>query len=269
MDRLRREQAPISDLAWSQIDDEAARSLRHFLAARPVVDFSGPRGWIHAAETLGRVRPADVPIAEGVVTAIRDVQPLVELRTRFRVPRSVLDAIDRGAPDADLTAVQDAARRAALAEDRVIFHGHPTAMIVGMVPGSPHPALTIPDDSGEYPRVVARAVAALRTAGVGGPYAIALGPRSHTGVIETTERRGYPVIDHLKLILGGPVVWAPAVDGAVAISQRGGDYELVCGQDFSVGYRDHTLDEVELELEESFTLLVRDPQAAIVLCHTS
>jgi uncharacterized linocin/CFP29 family protein len=269
MDRLRRELAPISAVAWSQVDDEAARSLEHFLAARRVVDFSGPRGWTHAAETLGRARAAH--LADGVATAVRVVQPLVELRTRFRVPRDVLDDIDRGAPDADLKAVHDAARRAALAEDRAIFDGSPApaAMIAGIVPSSPHPALMIPDDSDDYPRVVARAVAELRSAGVGGPYAIALGPRSHMDVIETTERGGYPVIEHLELILGGPVVWAPAVDGAVVVSQRGGDYELVCGQDFCISYRAHTADDVELELEESFTLLVRDPQAAIVLSHTS
>ena len=34
----------------------------------------------------------------------------------------------------------------------------------------------------------------LRAAGVGGPYAIALGARCYTGVIETTERGGYPVL---------------------------------------------------------------------------
>ncbi len=60
-----------------------------------------------------------------------------------------------------------------------------------------------------------------------GPYAIALGPRCYTGVVETTERGGYPVFEHLRMILGGPVVWAPAVDGAVVLSQRGGDFELV------------------------------------------
>ncbi len=60
-----------------------------------------------------------------------------------------------------------------------------------------------------------------------GPTPSPSGPAATPGVIETTEHGGYPVFDHLKMILGGPVVWAPAVDGAVVLSQRGGDFELV------------------------------------------
>ena len=96
-------------------------------------------------------------------------------------------------------------------------------------PSSPHPPITIGEDYQRYPNHVAQAVETLRRAGVGGPYAIALGPRCYTGVIETTEHGGYPVLEHLRLILGGPVVWAPAVDGAVVLSQRGDDFELVVG----------------------------------------
>ena len=46
---------------------------------------------------------------------------------------------------------------------------------------------------------------------ISGPYGLALGPDSYTGVVETTEHGGYPLLDHLHQILGGPVVWAPAV----------------------------------------------------------
>ena len=97
--------------------------------------------------------------------------------------------------------------------------------------------MAISDDYTQYPEHVAKAVAALRAADVAGPYAIALGARCFTGVTETTEHGGYPVFEHLRQILDGPVVWAPAVDGAVVLSQRGGDFELTIGEDFSVGYR--------------------------------
>jgi uncharacterized linocin/CFP29 family protein len=96
--------------------------------------------------------------------------------------------------------------------------------------------VTIDDDYSRFPEHAAKAVAILRAADIAGPYAIALGARCFTGVTETTERGGYPVLEHLREILGGPVVWAPAVDGAVILSQRGGDYKMTVGQDFSVGY---------------------------------
>jgi uncharacterized linocin/CFP29 family protein len=190
---------------------------------------------------------------------------MVELRTPFELPMAELDAIDRGAPDPDLTPLQDAARLAALAEDRLVFHGYGGARIPGLTGASPHTPLQIGEDYDDYAGVVARAVAQLRRSGVGGPYAIALGPRCYTGVIETTEHGGYPLLEHIKLILGGPLIWAPAVDGAVVVSQRGGDYELVSGEDLSIGYRGHDDDAVQLYFEESLTLLVKDDRAAIAL----
>ena len=38
MNHLLRELAPVSGEAWGAIDEEASRTLRHFLAARKVVD---------------------------------------------------------------------------------------------------------------------------------------------------------------------------------------------------------------------------------------
>ena len=267
MNHLHRPLAPISDAAWEEISGEATRELRHFLSGRRVVDLSGPHGWDHSCLDLGRVTdPHDGP-ADGVESRVRLVQPLTELRTPFTVSRAEVDAVDRGAPDADWDPVIDAARRAALAEDRLVFDGFPGAGVRGMVESSPHDAVTITTDYSLYPNHVATAVERLKRSGVDGPYAIALGPRCYTGVIETTERGGYPVLEHLRLITGGPVVWAPAVDGAVVVSLRGGDFELEVGQDFSIGYLDHDVEGVTLYLEESVTFRAISPEAAIGLAY--
>lgn len=267
MNHLHRELAPISDKAWGIIEAEASRTLRHFLTARPLVDFSGPHGWEQAATNLGRVRTIEPGTAGEPAAQVRVAQPLVELRAPMEIAPDVIEAADRGASDPDLTTVVEAARRLAEAEDRAVFHGWEAAGIAGITPSSPHDPLTISDNYDDYPGIVARAVARLREAGVGGPYGIALGPRCYTGVIETTEHGGYPVLEHIRLILGGPIAWAPAVDGAVVLSLRGGDYELVCGQDTSIGYRAHDDAVVELYLEESLTFLVRDDRAAVHLAY--
>lgn len=116
------------------------------------------------------------------------------------------------------------------------------------------------------PGIVTRAAARLRASGVGGPYAIALGPRCYTGVIDT-EHGGYPVLEHIRLILGSPVAWAPAVNRRRGAEPAGRDYELVCGQDTSIGYRRHDDAVVELHLEESLTFVVRDARAAVPLVY--
>jgi uncharacterized linocin/CFP29 family protein len=263
---LFRELAPVSADGWAAIEEESSQTLRTYLAGRKLVDFSGPYGWERSAIDLGRVEDVAGP-GGGVDACRRVVQPLVELRTAMAVSRVELAAIDRGSKSPDLDPVRDAARRLAQAEDLAVFHGYGPAGIEGLSQASPHAALTIPEDYEDYPRPVAQAVAVLRAAGVDGPYGIALGPRCYTGVIETTQRGGYPVFDHLRMILGGPVVWAPGVDGAIVLSQRGGDYELVCGQDVSIGYTSHDDQVVNLYLEESVTFRVTTPEAAVALVY--
>ena len=44
----------------------------------------------------------------------------------------------------------------------------------------------------------------------------------HPRSSQTVEHGGYPLLNHLRRIVDGPIVWAPGVRGAVVVSQRGG-----------------------------------------------
>lgn len=267
MEHLLRELAPISDRGWHAIESEAEQSLRHFLVARRLVDVVGPQGWEKEVARRGSVDEVpDAPI--GVQARVRTVQPLVELRSEFWAQRSELDAVDRGSRDADFGPARDAARRLALAEDAAAFNVNKTALISGIAEATPHPRLRLGENYAAYPSIVASAVDVLQTAGISGPYAVALGPRCYTGVVETTEMGGYPVLEHLRLIAGGSVLWAPSIDGAIVISQRGGDFLLTLGEDASIGYLDHDADRVHLYVEESFTFQVLTDDAAVHLSYT-
>jgi uncharacterized linocin/CFP29 family protein len=268
MNDLRREHAPVSEQAWSQIDAEARRTLKTMFAARKLVDFVGPRGWDSSAIGLGRTERLTSAPEKGVEARLRKVQPLVELRVPFELSREELEAIARGAPDADLDPVRSAARVAALAEDRAIFHGYAEAGIRGIAEASAGRRCTLSEDYTAYLGSVAEAAHKLRTAGIDGPYAIALGPRCYTGLTRTTIG-GFPVIEHVRRLLDGPIVSAPAVDGAAVLSLRGGDFELVVGQDYSIGYLDHTATAVRLYLQESFTFRVLAPEAAVPLAYAT
>ena len=266
MKHLMRDIAPVSEEGWQAVEAEAVQALRHFLVARRLVDVHGPDGWEQEIARRGSVDDvADAPI--GIRARVRSVQPLVEYRAEFWLDRVELDAVDRGARDADLQPASDAARRLALAEDDAVFNGSKTALIAGIAEATPHGRLPIRDDYVQYPSTVARAIDVLQAAGIGGPYAVALGPRCYTGVVETTEMGGYPVLEHLRLITGGSVLWAPSIDGALVMSQRGGDYLITLGQDTSMGYLDHDAERVHLYLEESFTFQVLRPEAAVHLAY--
>lgn len=267
MDDLRRSLSPLTDAAWAQIDHDAAATLKATLAARRLVDFDGPRGWQTSAIGLGRVDGLEEAPREGVCAALRQVQPLVEFRVPFALKRSELDAVSRGAEDPDLNPLVAAARAIALAEDAAIFHGYAPAGITGIFQAAEERTLTIPERYQDYPAVVAQALAELRMGGVYGPYGIALGPRCFAGLTRSTLG-GYPVIQHVQRLLeGGPVVWAPAINGAVVVSLRGGDFGLTVGRDFAIGYETHTADDVHLYIEESFTYRTLTPEAAVPLVY--
>jgi len=266
MNELLRSHAPISTEAWKEIDAEATRTLKTLLAARRLVDFTGPLGWDSSSVSTGRTRTLSPSLQDGVVSKLRLSLPLIEIRIPFEVDREALDAIGRGDTNPDLDSVRNAARAAAIAEDRAIFQGYPAGGIDGIFAVAGAHGVTIPDDYSAYPDVVAEATHRLRSEGVSGPYGIALGPRCYTGLTRSTLR-GYPIINHVRELVDGPIVWAPAVDGAVVMSLRGGDFELIVGQDFSVGYLDHTSTSVLLYLQQSFTFRVLSAEAAVPLSY--
>jgi uncharacterized linocin/CFP29 family protein len=261
---LLRELAPITEKGWRLLDDEARERLQPALAARKLVDFAGPRGWEHSATNLGRVeRIADAP--DGIQAATRRVLPLVEARAPFSVARTEIEDADRGAEDVDLSELDAAVHRIAVAENAAVFHGWSAAGIAGIAETTSHEATALGEDCERYPRHVAVAVDKLRGAGIEGPYGLALGPEAHTRVLETSQHGGYPLLEHLREIVGGPLVWAPGVQGAVVLSVGGGHFLFESGEDLSIGYETHDADSVRLYLEESFSFRIATPEAAVAL----
>ncbi|MEO8177558.1 MAG: family 1 encapsulin nanocompartment shell protein [Deltaproteobacteria bacterium] len=267
MDDLKRDLAPLSAAAWKAIDDEARQELNVVLGGRRIVDFKGPLGWATAAVATGQLEGLAASPVEGVSASLRRVLRLVELRADFELPRRDLDALERGAPKLELDAVRSAANAIGMAEDRAIFHGFPEAEVRGICSASEGAALSLTRDYQRYPLVVSEALARLRTAGVGGPYAIALGPDCYKGLTGTASTGGYPVLEHVRQLIAGEIIWAPGIRGALVASQRGGDFELVIGRDFSIGYADHSTSSVKLYLQESFAFRVLSPEAAVPLVY--
>lgn len=265
MDHLRRSLAPIPDAAWEQIDDEAQRTLRLTLAARRVVDISGPTGWRTDAVHSGLVAAVDPAPATGVSAGVRRPVPLLELAADFSLTQADVDSADRGNTAIDTAAVIDASRRIAIAEDTVVFHGNAATGAQGIVDASPHAAIIAGPDATQAPTHVAAALQVLRDCGIGGPYALVVGDEVYTALQRATDH-GEPVREHLTSVLyGGEIIWSSALTGAVVLSTRGGDYELHLGQDLSIGYRSSTADAIGLYLEESLAFRVHTPEAAVHL----
>lgn len=263
MNNLHRELAPISEAAWSQIGEETSRTIRRYLAGRRVVDVRGPGGIALSAIGTGHLRNVAAP-GDGILARQREVKPLVELRAPFELDRQQIDDVERGANDSDWQPAKDAARLLAFAEDRVIFDGYAAAGIGGIREGTSHPVLTLPSEVRAYPDVIAQALSQLRLAGVNGPYSVVLGAEAYTELSETSDH-GYPVMRHIKEIIDGEIVFAPAIAGAFVLTTRGGDFALYLGEDMSIGYLGHDDNKVRLYLQETLTFIVLTAEASVAL----
>jgi uncharacterized linocin/CFP29 family protein len=263
MNNLHRELAPISDEAWDQIEEEATRTLKRYLAARRVVDLQGPAGTALSAVGTGHLKTISGP-GNGIITRQREVKPLVEVRVPFELDRQQIDDVERGANDSDWQPAKDAALKLAFTEDRAIFEGYPAGDITGIRQGSSNPVMTLPSDVREFPDAIAQALSQLRLVGVNGPYQVLLGAQAYTALAESSDN-GYPILQHIKRLIETEIIWAPAIEGAVVLTTRGGDFDLHIGQDVSIGYLSHTEASVQLYLQETFTFLLLTTEASVTL----
>jgi uncharacterized linocin/CFP29 family protein len=263
VNNLHRELAPISDAAWAQIEEETSRTIKRYLAGRRVVDFHGPAGTALSAVGTGHLRGIAAP-EDGIIARQREAKALVELRVPFELERQMIDDVERGANDSDWQPAKDAARKIAFAEDRAIFEGYAAAGIVGVRQGTSNPKKPLPADVRKYPEAFAQALSQLRLVGVNGPYSILLGADCYTELAETSDY-GYPVLEHVKRLAEGKIIWAPAIDGAFVITIRGGDLDFHLGQDASIGYLSHNDTHVRLYLQETFTFLYLTSESAVAL----
>lgn len=263
MNNLHRELAPISDAAWAQIEEETKRTLKRYLAGRRVVDVPSPGGIALPGVATGHLLSI-APPAEDIIANQREVKSLVELRVPFELSRQTIDDVERGSDDSDWQPAKDAAKKIAFAEDRAIFDGYREANIQGIREGTSNPIKALPADVRDYPDAIAQALSQLRLVGVNGPYSVVLGADEYTELAETRDY-GYPVLEHVKRIVDGDIVWAPAIGGAFVLTMRGGDFELNIGQDVSIGYLSHTDATVRLYLQETFTFRVLTSEASVAL----
>jgi uncharacterized linocin/CFP29 family protein len=265
MDILKRELAPIPAEAWAEIDEQATRSLKALLSARKVVDVNGPMGTDFPGVPEGRLDyPKKQP--KGIAFGIHKVHHLVETRVPFELDIREMDNVVRGAKDVDLSNLEEAAKRIALFEEKVVYHGLGEANVKGLKMCTGDQCLTIGSKPEQILESIAEGITLFAGRSIEGPYALVVGPRLWSRM--SAHLQGYPVKMQAENILGGPVLLSPYLSGEFAgeaymISQRGGDLELILGQDLAVGYDTHTPETVHLYFTESFTFRILEPGAVI------
>ena len=264
MNNLHRELAPISEAAWAP--DRRGGNAHPEALPRRCAASSMCRG--RAAPPFPPSAPATCRLSRrrgtGIIARQRAVQALIELRVPFELDRQAIDDVERGANDSDWQPAKDAARRIAFAEDRAIFDGYAAAGIAGIRQGTSNPVMALPGDVRAYPEVD-RPGAEPAAPGRRQRTLFGAARRRRLHPLAETSDQGYPVLQHIKRLVDGEIVWAPAIAGAFVLTTRGGDFDLHIGQDTSIGYLSHTDDAVTLYLQETFTFLLLTTEAAVAL----
>jgi len=266
MDILKRELAPIPAEAWAEIDEQAIRSLKAILSARKVIDVTGPMGTDFPGVPEGRLEFPKKQPEDGVSYGVHKVHHLVETRIPFELDIRELDNVVRGAKDVDLANLEEAARKIALFEEQVVYHGLPEANVRGLGFCAEGECMTMGAKPEQLLEAIAEGITVFTGRSVEGPYAFVVGPKLWS--LMSAHLQGYPVKMQAENILGGQVVLSPYLTGkyeneAFMLSQRGGDLEIILGQDMAVGYDSHSTDNVKLYYTESFTFRILEPAAVL------
>jgi uncharacterized linocin/CFP29 family protein len=260
MDILKKSLAPITDEAWSEINDQAKKVFNSILSARTFVDVNGPKGLGFQAVPLGRL---DVPSNQkgGVKYGVNKILPMVEARSSFDLDIWELDNATRGAEDINLDSMEDAARKIGEFEENVVYNGLSKANIKGLKNVHEHKTIKYPEKIQDLPEVTSELISRFLKTSVEGPYSLILDTDRWEKLSRLVD--GYPIKKVIMNLLGGKIILAPSIKDAYLISERGGDFRLTLGQDLSIGYESHDNKNVQLYFTESFTFQILEPAAII------
>lgn len=260
MDMFSRELAPISARAWDEIEAQAARTLRASLGARRFVDVKGPHGWEFSCVHEGTMGAFQQHGEVGF--AVRKCIRLVESRVEFELDILDLHNIERGHDMPDLTPVERAAKAAAAFEDGIVIEGlHETGM-KGLKGSSEIAPISLPSsDVDSFLRAVRDATTAFETEhSICGPF-VFVGGRSLRRVLDkiTSGRTWLEIAEKNTPVEG--FIFTPSLDDSFIISQRGGDFELTLGGDFTIGYNGRDGSKLRFFIAESAAFRVIEPRA--------
>lgn len=262
MNILKKSIAPITDKAWEEITEQLNEILKTYLTGRKFVDIDGPNGLEFGSVSTGRLVTPENQNKNGVNYGIREVLPLVEIRKPFELNLWELDNIERGAKDVDLEPLEKAAKEVALFEEKAIYDGFEPASIKGLKTSSEKSPVNVPSDVNDFIKEIGNQAVYLKENAVEGPYTLVIAAKDWLNLVELSE--GYPVQKQIQEILGGKVIINHSNENTFLVSERGGDYELVLGQDITLGYDSHDTKNVKLYLTSSFTFRVLSPEAVVV-----
>lgn len=258
MDFLKKGLAPISDLAWQEIEGRAREVLETQLTARRFVRVNGPIGKEKGGVPVGRL---EVKECDGVHYGIHQIQPFIENRISFTLNRWELDNLERGAKDIDFTPLDEAVKKAAKFEEKTIYKGLDEACVLGLLESNKE-AIEFGTTEAETIKNIMYGVSKLRNTGYNkGPFVLVVGLEKYIylNMINPNDS----LAKKLEGILGMPIIISHNITEGILLPYDNENIELTLGEDFSIGFQEHDEKDVKLFVTETFTFRVLDKDLVV------
>jgi len=277
MDFLMRDQSPLTDQEWEQIDKAVVGVAKRQLVARRFIEIFGPLGagmQSVPVETYAGGSRGEIAVLGGEdtqpVRAVKRVLTAAPVIFKdFSLHWRDLEATRRLGLPFDASAAAAASAFCCFREDELVFNGAPELGLHGL--------MTVPDRNtsprGDWTQPgagfqsVVTAVEKLVSAGFYAPYALVISPRMHALLHRTYMNSGVLEIDHVRRLMDGGVFQTPVLgdDRGVVVALGPHNLDIAVVQDLVTAYLGPNGMDHEFRVMESIALRIKRPGAICTL----
>lgn len=253
-----RELAPIKPAVWQLIDERAREVFLSKLTARKVVHVSDEKGPDYVSYNHGKL--GEVAYQNEVAYATYQVTPLVESRIEFTLKRWDLDNAIRGDKSIDFTNLEQAVTKAALFEEGAIIKGLSEAGIRGLETVSPG-ELSFGTDEVSIKKNIVEGILQLKDAYVTDGMNLLVSKNIYKNILSLSSQ--VPLKSAIEDMIKGKILVSEILSGALLIPSDNENLDFVIGEDFTLGYQEHTKKDITFYIKESFTFQILDDKLVV------
>jgi uncharacterized linocin/CFP29 family protein len=276
-DYLLRDQAPLTEAEWDQVDSVAEETARRALVGRRIVPVLGPLGagvevvpdYVFRGTDRGGLDLTGENESGIVRPSEHRFLPIPLLYKDFQLHWRDLAMHHQMDLPLDTGPVVTAATIVARTEDDLIFNGDAGLGYEGLLNAAGRGVLRISDWAGvgNAFRDVVTATQYLTDAGFYGPYAVVASPRLYAAMNRVYENTGVLEIEQVQKLAASGVYRSAAVpdDRALVVATGASNMDLVVAQDLVVAYLTAENLNHQFRVLESLVLRIKRPQAIVTL----
>lgn len=277
MDYLGRDEAPLTDGQWEQLDEVVVRVASNSLVGRRFIPVFGPIGpgvQVISDDLFAGVNSGEVDLlgevdCDRVRATERRTITLPIIHKDFAVHWRDLETSRQFNLPIETSSAAAAASFCARAEDDLIFNGNEDLGHEGLLTAKGRKSLPLTDwgTMGCAFRDVANATQSLADEGFYGPFALVVNPKLYTNLNRVYENTGILELEQVQKIASAGIFRTPVVPPtrALVVATGSQNMDLAVGQDMSTAFLGTEKMNHHFRVFEILALRIKRPAAICTL----